>query len=107
MNRPRSVCVLAGIAALAAGCGAAGTSLSGEAGSSRQPVTLVVAAGKHRFAPTELRAGDTVRCRGGAAGAVVPDPGSAVTGNADGVTSSSTISVDNRGRVIVVECEIS
>ena len=62
---------------------------------------------KHRFDPTELRSGDTVRCRDGAAGAVVPDPGSGVSGNADEVDSSSSISVDDRGRVIVVECEVS
>jgi len=106
MNRPRSVCVLAGVAALAAGCGAAGTSPSGEAGSNRQPVTIVVAPGKHRFDPTELRSGDTVRCRGGVAGAMVPHAGSGVSGNADGVAGSSSITVVNRGRVIVVECEV-
>jgi hypothetical protein len=106
MNRPHSVCVVAAVAAFAAGCGAAGASPSGEAGSSRQPITIVVAPGKHRFDPTELRFGDTVHCRGGAAGAVVPDPGHGVDGIADGVDSSSSISIENRRRVIVVECVV-
>jgi hypothetical protein len=107
MHRSRWISVLAAVTALAAGCGAAGTSPSREAASDRQPITVVVAPGKHRFDRTELRFGDTVRCRGGAAGAMVPHAGSGVSGTADGVTSSSSVSVDNRGRVIVVECEVS
>ena len=106
MNRSHRLCVLAGVAALAAGCGSAGTAGSGETGSHRHPVTVVVAPGKHRFDPAELRFGDTVQCRGGAAGATVPHAGSGVSGNADGVAGSSSISVLNRAHVIVVECEV-
>jgi hypothetical protein len=101
------MCILAGVAALAAGCGSATVTTSGEAGSDRQPVTIVVAPGTHRFDPKKVRTGDTLRCRGGAAGAVVPDPGHGVGGNADGVTESSSIIIDNRGDVVVVTCEVS
>ena len=107
MDRPRRICILAAAAALAAGCGSAAKTASGDAGSSRHSATVVVAPGKHRFDLTELRPGDTVRCRGGVAGAMVPDPGDGVTGIADGTTRTSTITVDNHGDVIVVECEVS
>jgi hypothetical protein len=101
------MCILAGVATLAAGCGSNAGNTSGEAGSDRQPITIVVAPGKHRFDPAKVRPGDTLRCRGGAVGAVVPDPGHGVGGNADGATESSSIIIENRGSVVVVTCEVS
>ena len=107
MGRPRSICVVGAAAALAAGFGSAAGMTSGGAGSKRDQATVVVAPGKHRFDRTELRPGDTVRCRGGVAGAMVPEPGEGVTEFADGTTRTSTITVANHGGAIVVECEVS
>jgi hypothetical protein len=48
-----------------------------------------------------------VRCRGGVAGAAVPGPGHGVSGTADGVTESSSITIENRGDVVIVTCDVS
>jgi hypothetical protein len=100
MKRPRTVSILAG-------CGSTGGSPDGGSKAVRTPGTAIVAPGKHRFSPGELRPGDPVRCRGGVAGAAVPGPGHGVSGTADGVTESSSITIENRGDVVIVTCDVS